>query len=219
MEDNSIKKTARRDSAGTWSPDLSFSRRLLWPLSYRCRCTSFVKLSSCCSMQPNPPRHVVHSNQSRWLASQKHHQQVTAVTGRTSTNRRYIVIGRLAYFDFSYSYVYPHVRLPGPRKLTSSSMKSSLSALYALLGPCGTSVISGHSEIINEALLLYITTVISKLCFLHTACKVRTVRPASEKQPTSSKESLRSHIGHPRLRLGRQLYPIWDILYFYSLGA
>ena len=33
----------------------------------------------------------------------------TAVTDRTSTNRRYIVIGCLAYFILSYSYVYPHV--------------------------------------------------------------------------------------------------------------
>ena len=47
-------------------------------------------------------------NQSRRLASQKYYQQATAVTGRTSTNRRYIVIGRLAYFVLSYSYVYPH---------------------------------------------------------------------------------------------------------------
>ena len=71
-----------------------------------------------------------------------------------------------------------------------------------------------------------------KIIFLHTARKVRTVRPSGEKQPTHftllvkkisicttgvSKESLRSHICHPRLRLGRQLYAIWDILY--SLGA
>ena len=63
--------------------------------------------------------------------------------------------------------------------------------------------------------------------FLHTARKVRTVRPADEKQPTHftllmekisicttgvSKESLSSHICHPRHRLGRQLYAIWDIL-------
>ena len=77
----------------------------------------------------------------------------TTVTDRTSTNRRHIVMGRLAYFVLSYLYVYPHVTLPGPRKSTSSSMKSSLSAPYALLGPCGTSVITGHSEIINETLL------------------------------------------------------------------
>ena len=53
--------------------------------------------------------------------------------------------------------------------------------------------------------------------FHHTTRKVRTVRPAGEKQPTYftllvekisicitgvSKESLRSHICHPRLRLG-----------------
>ena len=61
------------------------------------------------------------------------------------------------------------------------------------------------------------------MCFLHTAHKVRTVRPAGEKQPTHfrllvekistcttgvSKESFRSHICHPRLRLRRQLYAI-----------
>ena len=92
-------------------------------------------------------------NQSRRLVSQKHYQQASAITDRTSTYRRYIVIGRLAFFVLSYSYVYPHVTLPGPRKSTSSSMKSSLSAPYALFGPCGTSVITGHSEIINEALL------------------------------------------------------------------
>ena len=70
--------------------------------------------------------------------------------------------------------------------------------------------------------------------FLHTAHKMRTVRPAGEKQPTHftllvekisicttgvSKESVRSHICQPRLRLGRQLYAIWDIRFFYSLGA
>ena len=67
-----------------------------------------------------------------------------------------------------------------------------------------------------------------------TARKVRPVRPAGKKQLTHftllvekisicttgvSKESLRSDICHPRLRLGRQLYTICDILYFYSLGA
>ena len=50
-------------------------------------------------------------NQSRQLASQKHYQQATAATDRTSTNRRYIVIGRLAYFVISYSYLYPHVTI------------------------------------------------------------------------------------------------------------
>ena len=41
-------------------------------------------------------------NQSRRLASQKLYQQVTAATNRTSTNRRYIIIGRLAYFVILY---------------------------------------------------------------------------------------------------------------------
>ena len=93
-------------------------------------------------LEPEPP-----------LASQKHNQQATAVSDRTSTHRRYIVIGCLAYFVLSYSYVYPHVTLPGPRKSTSSSMKFSLSAPYVLLGPCGTSIITGYSKIINETLL------------------------------------------------------------------
>ena len=63
----------------------------------------------------------------------------------------------------------------------------------------------------------------AKTIFLYKARKVRTVRPAGEKQPTHftllvekvsicttgvSKESLRLHICHPRLRLGRQLYAI-----------
>ena len=58
---------------------------------------------------------------------------------------------------------------------------------------------------------------VAKNIFHHAARKVRTVRPAGEKQPTHftllaekisicttgvSKESLRSHICHPRLRLG-----------------
>ena len=65
--------------------------------------------------------------------------------------------------------------------------------------------------------------------YLHMARKVRTVRPAGEKQPTHftllvekisicttrvSKESPRSHICHPRLRLGRQLYVIWTFFTF-----
>ena len=41
------------------------------------------------------------------------YQQATAATDRTSTNRRYIVIGCLAnYFVLLYSYVYPHVTIP-----------------------------------------------------------------------------------------------------------
>ena len=48
-------------------------------------------------------------NQSRRLVSRKHYQRATAVTDRASTNRRYIVIGRLAYFVLSYPYMYPHV--------------------------------------------------------------------------------------------------------------
>ena len=48
-------------------------------------------------------------NQSCRHASPKHYQQATAVTDRTSTNRRYIIIGCLAYCILLYSYVYPHV--------------------------------------------------------------------------------------------------------------
>ena len=74
-----------------------------------------------------------------------------------------------------------------------------------------------NSKIITKIFIVKMTKYKN---FLHTARKVCTVRPAGVKQPTHftllvekisicttgvSKESLRSHICHPRLRLGRQL--------------
>ena len=62
--------------------------------------------------------------------------------------------------------------------------------------------------------------------------KLRSVRPAGEKQPTHftlrmekisicttgvSKESLRSHICHPRLWLGRQLYRQSETFFTFTL--
>ena len=82
--------------------------------------------------------------------------------------------------------------------------------------------------------LKYIQLWMQKINFHHTARKVRTVRPAGEKQPTHftllvekisicttgvSKECLRSHIIVTRAVGEGDKYAISDTLYFYSLGA
>ena len=71
---------------------------------------------------------------------------------------------------------------------------------------------------INRTLLKYIGEYIIFLYFEDTHFTLL-VEKISIGTTGVSKESLKSQMCHPRLRLGQQLYAIWDILYFYSLDA